>query len=401
MDFEQISGGITAPKGFKASGVRCGLKKIKKKDLALVFSEAQAQSAGVFTRNTIPAAPVVVSKKHLSSGSCRAVVINSGCANAFTGQRGLENSVSMTKSVATKLDIESRDVLVASTGVIGGFLPMDKIEKGIAQACPELSASGDSDAAEAIMTTDTFSKQVAVEFKLVGKTVRVGGMAKGAGMIAPNMATMLAFITTDIKIDHLLLRTCLKEAVAKSFNMITVDGETSTNDMVIVLANGLSEVSLADTDSGYGIFKEALEFVCFTLSKMIVRDGEGATKFVELTVKGANNSEEARQIGMAIANSVLVKTAFYGEDANLGRIIAAAGHAGVDIDPMQVELFFSSEKVAEGGAYLDFDESKVNLALKEKEFEFTVVIGKGPGEATIWTTDLSHEYVDINAYYRT
>ena len=401
MNFEQISGGVTAPKGFKASGVRCGLKKINKKDLAIVFSEAQAQSAGVFTRNTIAAAPVVVSKKHLSSGLCRAVVINSGCANAFTGQRGLENSVSMAKSVAAKLDIENRDVLVASTGVIGEFLPMDKIEKGIAQACRELSASGDSDAAEAIMTTDTFSKQVAVEFQLAGNTVRVGAMAKGAGMIAPNMATMLAFITTDIKIDHLLLRTCLKEAVAKSFNMITVDGETSTNDMVIVLANGLSEVSLADTDTGSGIFKEALEFVCSALAKMIVRDGEGATKFVELTVKGANNSEEARQIGMAIANSILVKTAFYGEDANLGRIIAAAGHAGVDIDSMQVELFFSSEKVAEAGAYLDFDESKVNLALKEKEFEFTVVIGKGPGEATIWTTDLSHEYVDINAHYRT
>jgi len=401
LNFEQISGGVTAPKGFKASGVRCGLKKINKKDLAIVFSEAQAQSAGVFTRNTIAAAPVVVSKKHLSSGLCRAVVINSGCANAFTGQRGLENSVSMAKSVAAKLDIENRDVLVASTGVIGEFLPMDKIEKGIAQACRELSASGDSDAAEAIMTTDTFSKQVAVEFQLAGNTVRVGAMAKGAGMIAPNMATMLAFITTDIKIDHLLLRTCLKEAVAKSFNMITVDGETSTNDMVIVLANGLSEVSLADTDTGSGIFKEALEFVCSALAKMIVRDGEGATKFVELTVKGANNSEEARQIGMAIANSILVKTAFYGEDANLGRIIAAAGHAGVDIDSMQVELFFSSEKVAEAGAYLDFDESKVNLALKEKEFEFTVVIGKGPGEATIWTTDLSHEYVDINAHYRT
>jgi len=401
LNFEQISGGVTAPKGFKASGVRCGLKKINKKDLAIVFSEAQAQSAGVFTRNTIAAAPVVVSKKHLSSGLCRAVVINSGCANAFTGQRGLENSVSMAKSVAAKLDIENRDVLVASTGVIGEFLPMDKIEKGIAQACRELSASGDSDAAEAIMTTDTFSKQVAVEFQLAGNTVRVGAMAKGAGMIAPNMATMLAFITTDIKIDHLLLRTCLKEAVAKSFNMITVDGETSTNDMVIVLANGLSEVSLADTDTGSGIFKEALEFVCSALAKMIVRDGEGATKFVELTVKGANNSEEARQIGMAIANSILVKTAFYGEDANLGRIIAAAGHAGVDIDSMQVELFFSSEKVAEAGAYLDFDASKVNLALKEKEFEFTVVIGKGPGEATIWTTDLSHEYVDINAHYRT
>ncbi len=401
MKFEEISGGVTAPKGFKASGVRCGIKKINKKDLAIVFSEAKAQSAGVFTLNTIAAAPVVVSKKHLSSGSCQAVVVNSGCANAFTGQRGLENSISMTKSVATKLDIESRDALVASTGVIGDYLPMDKIEKGIDQACAELSASGDSDAAEAIMTTDTFPKKVAVEFKLAGKTVRVGGMAKGAGMIAPNMATMLAFITTDIKIDHLLLRRCLKEAVAKSFNMITVDGETSTNDMAIVLANGLSEASLEDTETGSGIFKEALEFVCSTLAKMIVRDGEGATKFVELTVKGANKSEEARQIGMAIANSILVKTAFYGEDANLGRIIAAAGHAGVDIDPKQVELFFSSEKVAEGGAYLDFDESKVNLALKEKEFEFTVVVGQGPGEATIWTTDLSHEYVDINAHYRT
>lgn len=400
MKFEEIPAGITASKGFMASGISCGVKKGRKKDLAIIFSETEAQCAGVFTQNSVTAAPVIVSKENIYSGSGQAVVINSGCANAFTGKRGIEDAIKMTEYTATQLGIDKEQVLVASTGVIGDYLPMEKIEKGIVLASQNLSASGNLDAAEAIMTTDTHSKEIAVEFVLDGKLARIGGMAKGAGMIAPNMATMLAFLTTDVRAETSYLQALLKDAAAKTFNMITIDGETSTNDMVIILANGAAEATVSNGGTDSSVFKEALEYVCSILAKMIVKDGEGATKFVKLTIKGAQNKEEARQVGMVIANSVLVKTAFYGEDANLGRIVAAAGHSGIDIDPSEVELFIASNKVAQDGCYVDFDESKVNQALKQEEFDMTLVIGKGPGEATIWTTDLSHEYIDINSKYR-
>ncbi len=307
----------------------------------------------------------------------------------------------MARSVAAKLGVSEQEVLVASTGVIGDFLPMARIEKGIADAFQELSFFADLDAAQAIMTTDTFPKQIGLEFELDGEKVCIGGIAKGAGMIAPNMATMLGFITTDIEINHPLLRACLKDAVNESFNLITVDGETSTNDMVVILANGMSGTVLSDDDAEIGVFKKALEFVCRALAKMIVQDGEGATKFITVTVKGATSREEARQVGMSIADSVLVKTAFYGEDLNLGRIVAAAGHSGVNINPENVELYFESEKVAEGGSCLDFDEDKLNDVLRQKEINITVVIGEGDGAVAIWTTDLSHEYVEINSKYRT
>lgn len=398
---KQIQGGITAPKGFKAAGVSCRLRKVRKKDLAIVFSEKAAHCAGVFTQNAMAAAPVILSKEHVKSGLCRAIVINSGYANACTGNRGLEDSFAMAKSVAVKLGISEEEVLVASTGVIGDFLPMDKIAKGIAHACQKLSFSGGLDAAQAIMTTDTFHKELAVQFEFQDKKVHMGGIAKGAGMIAPNMATMLSFITTDIEISPSLLRACLKDAVNKSFNMITVDGETSTNDMVLIMANGMSGAIATDNDAGMEFFKVALEFICSALAKMIIEDGEGATKFITLKVKGAANRDLARQVGMSIANSVLVKTAFFGEDANLGRILAAAGHSGVKINPAEVDVYLASEKVIEGGSCLDFDKGKVNDALKQKDVHVTVMVGKGNGEATIWTTDLSHKYVDINSKYRT
>jgi glutamate N-acetyltransferase/amino-acid N-acetyltransferase len=401
LQFKQIEGGITAPKGFKAAGVFCGLKKGKKKDLAIIFSEKEANCAGVFTQNTMAAAPVILSKKHIESGLCRAVVINSAYANACTGKRGFEDSIAMAKSVGVKLGISEREVLVSSTGAIGDFLPIDKIEKGIALACQKLSCSGGSDAAQAIMTTDTSPKEIALEFELNDKKVRLGGMAKGAGMIAPNMATMLGFITTDIGIDSSLLRICLREAVNKSFNMITVDGETSTNDTVVILANGMSEIALGRDKSEVAVFREALEFACSALAKMIVYDGEGATKFITIKIKGAENFDQARRAGMSIANSVLVKTAFFGEDANLGRVLAALGHSGVKVNPEEVDVYFASEKVAAGGSYLDFNEDKVKETLRQKEIKFTVVIGHGNADATIWTTDLSHDYVEINSRYRT
>jgi len=400
-NIKQISGGITAPEGFKAAGVSCGLKKGNQRDLAMVVSLKEASCAGVFTQNAMAAAPVILSKERAAAGLCRAVVVNSGYANACTGQRGLEDSATMAKTAASKLGITEQEVIVASTGVIGDFLPIDKIKKGIDHACQELSFSGGADAAQAIMTTDTVPKEIALEFELKGKKVRLGGMAKGAGMIAPNMATMLGFITTDVAVGKSLLAKCLKKAVNKSFNMITVDGETSTNDMVIILANGASETALGDEEDQIAVFQEALEFACSELAKMIVYDGEGATKFVVINVKGAEDSDQARKVGMSIADSVLVKTAFFGEDANLGRILAAMGHSEAKIDPEKVDVYLASEKVAEGGSYLIFDEDKVNSSLKQREIELTVVLGKGPADATIWTTDLSHDYVEINSSYRT
>lgn len=397
----RIPGGITAAKGFRASGVACGLKKGRKKDLALIVSENEAHCAGVFTQNMMAAAPVRLSKKHVGRGSCRAVVINSGCANACTGERGFEDSVGMARFVGTRLGFGEEEVLVASTGVIGDFLPMSKIEKGIAQACQGLSFSGGGDAARAIMTTDTSPKEIAMEFELEGRTVHIGGMAKGAGMIAPNMATMLAFITTDIEINSGRLSAFLRKAADRSFNLITVDGETSTNDMVVILANGASSAMPSEDEAEVELFREALEWVCCELAKMIIQDGEGATKFISINVKGASNDSEARQAGMSIANSVLVKTAFFGEDANLGRILAAVGHSGVKLKPEEVDVYFASEKVIQAGSFSHFDEDKVNIALKQKDIEVTVVLGNGPSETTIWTTDLSCDYVKINSSYRT
>ncbi len=398
---KQILGGVTAPTKFVASGVACGIKKHNEKDLAVVLSEREAQCAGVFTENVLAAAPVLVTKKQITQGICRAVVMNSGCANAFTGERGIQDALTMAEVTANSLGIDPDQVAVASTGIIGDYLPMEQVKEGIVRACGRLTDTGGSDAAEAIMTTDTVSKEIALEFSAGANVVRVGGMGKGSGMIAPNMATMLAFITTDLRVDPVSLATSLKKVVSNTFNMISVDGETSTNDMVLALANGASGVEIKEDDSKYPVFEEVLEQVCSNLAKMIVKDGEGATKYVELTVKGAQSKAAAREVGMAIANSVLVKTAFFGEDANLGRIIAAAGHAGVDINPAEVELYFASEKVAAHGGYVNYDKAKVDRAIRADDIEITLIVGKGAGEVTIWTTDLSHEYIEINSRYTT
>ena len=403
--------GITGAKGFYASGVHSGVKKVKK-DLALVYSSEPAHAAGIFTTNKVPAAPVLVDKLQLErSSKFRAILVNSGNANACTGERGLNDAWSMVKFAADALGIPEKEVLVSSTGVIGQYLPMDKIESGVTEAFSMLDHDGHTSAAEAIMTTDKFVKELALRVKLpADKTlnghtvdVTIGGMAKGSGMIAPNMATMLSFITTDVRISPELLRYSLKEAADHSFNRITVDGDTSTNDMVLVLANGLADNRELHTtsDPGYAEFYEALEYLLVRLSKMIVTDGEGATKFVEVKVTGAASEEAAVAAARSICNSNLVKTAINGEDANWGRILAAVGNSGVDFDPAEVEIFFDDVPILRKCYVIEFSEEEAKRVLQKKEITIMVDLNQGEFSASFWTCDLSKDYVAINANYRT
>ncbi|MDI3533659.1 MAG: glutamate N-acetyltransferase / amino-acid N-acetyltransferase [Thermosediminibacterales bacterium] len=397
----KFDGDVCSPKGFKASGVLCGIKK-SKRDLAVIFSETPANSAAVFTQNKFAAAPLVVSKENLKNGIAQAVVVNSGNANACTGTQGISNAKRMAELTAKLLRINSSDVLVASTGVIGVQLPMNKIEKGIKEAVKNLKTDGGKEAACAIMTTDTFQKTVAVKTEIGGAEITIGGIAKGSGMIHPNMATMLGFITTDVKITTSLLKKALKESVEKSFNMITVDGDTSTNDMVAVLANGLANNNVIETEGeDFEKFKSALDEVTVTLAKAIVRDGEGATKFIEVEVKGAETFEDAKTVAMAVANSNLVKTAFFGEDANWGRIVCAAGYSGANVVPEKLDLFVKDFKLVENGTPTDYSEEEVSEYLKNKELKITIDLGLGNQKATAWTCDLSYDYVKINGSYRT
>ena len=400
--FEESNQGITAPKGYQSAGVHCGVKKAKK-DLALVFSTVPAIGAAVFTQNKVPAAPIIVDKLQLKkSFHTRAIVVNSGNANACTGERGLNDAWSMAKTAATALGISESEVLVSSTGVIGQYLPIDKIESGIAAAVSLLSAEAHTDAAEAIMTTDTFVKELSVRVVLDGAVVTIGGMAKGSGMIAPNMATMLAFVTTDASITPELLRYSLLQAVGRSFNRISVDGDTSTNDMVTLMANGLAgnkKLSSVE-DPSYQLFYDALVYLLVRLCKMIVVDGEGATKFVEIQVNGAASEEDAVRAARAIANSSLVKTAIHGEDANWGRILAAVGYSGIEFDPDEVEICFGSVPILRRHYCIDFSEEDAKRVLSQKEITITVDLHAGTGSASFWTCDLSKEYVAINANYR-
>jgi glutamate N-acetyltransferase/amino-acid N-acetyltransferase len=401
--FYECPGGVTAPQGFSAAGVHAGVKKVKR-DLALVYSQAPAVAAGVFTTSKVQAAPVIVDKLQLKrSSSFRAIVVNSGNANACTGERGLNDAWSMVRAAAHSLDIGEHEVFVSSTGVIGQYLPMENIEVGITHAVEMLGIDGHTAAAEAIMTTDKFTKELAVRTNIGGIDVVIGGMAKGSGMIAPNMATMLAFITTDVAIDQNLLQETLRDVVNRSFNRITVDGDTSTNDMVLVLANGAAGNTSLESidDTGYPQFQEALEYVLTTLSKMIVMDGEGATKFIEITVSGAADEHTAVQAARAIANSSLVKTAIHGEDANWGRILAAIGYSGIEFDPDQVEIAFGSLPILRKNYVIEFSEQEAKKILSQKEIQINVRLNGGPASATFWTCDLSQLYVSINANYRT
>ncbi len=388
-----IQNGVTAAKGFQAAGVACGIKKTGALDLALVVSDHDCTCAGVFTTNRVQAAPVVYDKEMLAKNrnAIRAVVANSGCANACTGDAGLDDVRTTAEETARALGIRADQVLVLSTGVIGQRLPMDKIRAGVKDATQKLSPAGGDDAARAIMTTDTKPKTFVVSSRFT-----IGGMCKGAGMIHPNMATMLAVLTTDAKLTPDLLDQALRRAVNQSFNRISIDGDMSTNDTVLLLANGASGYTpdLAE-------FTEALTRVCVNLAQQLVRDGEGVTKFVELVVTGAHTEADAVQVAKAIANSPLVKTALYGGDANWGRVIAAAGYSGVEVEPAKMKLWFGDVNVFANGMPTDFDEADSTRAIAGKDVFIRLDLGQGNASTTFWTCDLSHDYVTINGKYRT
>jgi glutamate N-acetyltransferase/amino-acid N-acetyltransferase len=362
-----------------------------------------ASVAAMFTTNTMAAAPVIVSKRAVQKGKAQAVIVNSGCANACTGEQGLVDAQAMVHMTASLLGVQDDEVLVASTGVIGVNLPMGKVAAGIKQAVAELSENGHSRAIQAIMTTDTFNKECSYEFMLEGVPVHIGGMAKGAGMIHPNMATMLAFITTDAAIAAPVLKQALQEATEVSFHMLSVDGDTSTNDMVAVLANGLAEnkqVDSADSE-GYKIFVAALKEVCIFLAKKIVQDGEGATKFLEINIHGAKNFADAKQAGMTITKSPLVKTAFFGEDPNWGRILCAVGYSGIGAEPETTSLAIGGITIVKEGLGASYDEHTLRKVMAAKDIVIDVNLGQGDADATVWTCDFSYEYVKINGEYHT
>ncbi len=391
---------ITAPLGFRAAGVAAGIKP-DRLDLALVAADGPCASAGIFTANLAKAAPVLVSREHLASGRARAIVVNAGCANAGTGEAGLADAREMAALAASALGCAPSELVVASTGVIGVRLPMEKLRTGIAEAGRRLSRDGGDDAARAIMTTDTRPKQAAASFSASGVTCRIGGMAKGAGMIAPNLATMLAFFTTDASIAPAALRRALVDAVAASLNRITVDGDTSTNDCAVVLASGASGAPEIERDGReLDAFRHALTDVASQLARMLVRDGEGVTRIAEVRVEGARSAGEADRIARTVAESPLVKTALHGGDPNWGRVLAAVGRAGVPLDVSRVSLFIGDVQVAEAGAARDYVESQAAAAMLEDPVRLLIRLAEGDATGWIWTSDLSHGYVDINAHYR-
>lgn len=408
MKITVTDGGITSPKGFSATGFFAGVRK-KKNDMALIYSKVPASAVGVFTKNTVKAAPVVLDQEIISKGkNIQAIVINSGNANACTGERGMEDAKEMAKVTADCLDLKREEVLVSSTGVIGVRLPIEKITDGIKNNFNLLDSTKESSdlAADAIMTTDTFSKKVSVEIEIDEKIVSIGGIAKGSGMIHPNMGTMLGFITTDVDIDRSLLDEILKTSTMDSYNMISVDGDTSTNDTVIVMANGEAKNSkIVEKDKNYELFKEALHFVNTSLANQIVKDGEGAGKFIAVTVKGTKSKEDARILSKSVISSSLVKTAFFGEDANWGRIVCALGYTGIEFDLNKTSINFISDgervELMENGVPLEFNENQAKTVLSANEIEVNITLGEGNESATAWGCDLSYDYVKINADYRT
>jgi glutamate N-acetyltransferase/amino-acid N-acetyltransferase len=402
LETQKIAGGVTAPAGFRASGVACGIKANGKPDMSLLVSETLASAAAVFTTNVAQAAPILVSREHLgrAGGRATAVVVNSGCANACTGEDGLNHAREMTRLTAAAVGCAAESVLVASTGVIGVRLPMAKVAAGISLAAGALSPDGGADAALAIMTTDPFSKEAAAEASVRGATFRVGGMAKGSGMIEPMMATMLGFLTTDARVEPGLLQRALKAAADDTFNAISVDGECSTNDCVFALANGASGVTLADDD--YPVLVSALRRVCEPLAIDIVRGGEGATKLITIRVTGANTNEDARTTARAIANSPLVKTAVHGGDPNWGRLVAVAGRATRTLVLDRAKIRIGPVELFSNGAPFDERAPEAAEYLRGKEIELHVDLGTGgPGESRMWSCDLTADYVRINADYRT
>ena len=405
-----IDGGISAPEAFYAVGVKAGIKYKEKFDIALIKSQVLATAAGMFTRNLVKAHPLVLTEKHLEGGKAQAVIVNSGNANACMGEIGDIAARQMVEMTAKDLGIPVKDVLVSSTGVIGQAMPMERVLPGIKAAIQELKDLEQLDGSEvkvqhahnaslAIMTTDLVPKELAMELPCSNGTVRLGIMAKGSGMIHPNMGTMLCFITTDAQVEVGKLKRLVKEATDESFNMITVDGDTSTNDMVVILANGASEIEPAGDD--WQMFSAMVKEACCEMAKAIARDGEGASKFLEVRVTGGKGLNDARKIARSVSSSSLVKSALYGEDANWGRILAAAGYSGATFNPDKADIFLNGLQVAKNGQGLEFSEQEASRRLKEKDITILIRLQDGEFSATAWGCDLTHKYVDINASYRT
>jgi len=398
---EHIPSNFKVP-GFLASGISAGLKKNRQKDLALLYSEVPSAVAGVFTTNRVKAAPVLLSMERVRSGSARAVLINSGSANACTGKQGLADIRRLSKFITSSLKVREESVLFASTGVIGKPLPMPLIETNLPLLVASLLPDGLGDAAQAIMTTDTFPKAAIRRKTVNGREVTLAGIAKGAGMIGPRMATLLSFVLSDASISPQALRQSLKDGVQRSFNRITVDGDTSTNDTLLVLANGKAgNRKIVVSTPGYRRFAALLNDLLFSLAKMIASDGEGATKLVEILVQGARTDSEAERVARAVANSPLVKTAFFGEDANWGRILCAAGYSGAPIDPNRVDIFFDDVDIVRRGQGTGPEkESRATSVMKKREYVVRLNLHRGKKSTSIFTTDFSYDYVRINASYR-
>lgn len=405
---KQISGGVTAAKGFCAASTAAGIKYKDRKDMALIFSKTPCKAAGTFTTNIVKAAPVKWDQKIVAESACaHAVVVNAGIANACTGQEGMDYCSQTADHAAELLKIPADSVLVASTGVIGMQLPMERIKDGVSAMVPELSDANEAghQASLAIMTTDTHEKEVAVEIELGGKTVTIGGMCKGSGMIHPNMCTMLSFVTTDAAITKELLQEALSEDVKDTYNMISVDGDTSTNDTCLLLANGeAGNAEISEKNEDYRKFAEALNFVNTTLAKQMAGDGEGATALFEVKVIHAKDKEQAKVLSKSVITSNLTKAAIYGHDANWGRILCAMGYSGAVFDPEKVNLYFSSKngeiKIIENGVALDYSEEEATKILSAEAVTATADIKMGDASATAWGCDLTYDYVKINADYR-
>ena len=394
--------GVAYPKGFTAAGVRAGIKKNGNLDVAVIYTEKEAAVAGVFTKNLVAAAPVHLSKIVVGTGTAHAIVANAGCANACTGEQGIRDAEKMAQVAADELHCRQDDVIVASTGLIGSNLPMDKMEAGIKDAVKNLSKDGSVNTGNAIITTDTYSKACATEVEIGGVEVRFGAIAKGSGMICPNMATMFCFITTDADIDQKLLQEALRDAVEVSFNCLSVDGDMSTNDSVVVLANGAAgNKKIVDKGDDYQKFFETLKNICVEMTKRIAADGEGATKFITINVTGAESFADAKKVGMSVANSPLVKTAFFGQDANPGRTICAVGYSGVKVVPEKISIKFGGLTVYDKGLVTKFDADAMKKILTAHDIIVDISLGLGDSSATIYTCDLSFQYVKINADYTT
>lgn len=403
----QVRGGVTAAKGFTASGVHVGIRKNReKRDLALVWSERQCSAAAVYTKNLVKGQPLIVTREHLADGKAQAIIVNSGNANTCTGELGIAAARRMAALVAQRLPVPATDVVVASTGVIGQQLDVSVIEAGMAELVAGLSKTGNIGAREAIMTTDTMKKEIAVQFELGDMMVTIGAMAKGSGMIHPNMATMLSFITTDCAISPAMLQKALSASVEKTYNRVSVDGDTSTNDMVVILANGMAENAPIEAEGAdFREFADALTWLNTQLARMIARDGEGATKLIECTVEGASDEAKAEELAKGVICSSLVKTAIFGADANWGRILCALGYSRSDFDPDKVDVAFESASgyidVCKNGVPLPFNEEKAKKILSYQEVTIYVTLNEGQAQATCWGCDLTYEYVRINGDYRT